>query len=264
MEYDPKDIKLISNNFAGDMNADGRTDLVMLYDSQSENKTRFKIYLSKGTSFDTNPIQIETSYTDSEKNLRFLTDVDGDRFPEWVTINRETLNKMVVNRIDLNTKVVSTNEYAFNLGTTNYKNVSLADINADGKSDLVAVLESGSVSVCLFTGDGFTEAQVSDSLNPKPQFIKSDDSNTYAEKQNNKIFADINGDKKADIVALGLKEVVKKTPFLFTLDGFFVESMDINEYEPTASLAILFSDTSSNDLITIRFIESYTYPNLIL
>ena len=118
-------------------------------------------------------------------------------------------------------------------------------------------MESGSVSVCLFTGDGFTEAQVSDSLNPKPQFIKSDDSNTYAEKQNNKIFADINGDKKADIVALGLKEVVKKTPFLFTLDGFFVESMDINEYEPTASLAILFSDTSSNDLIT----TNYTYDD---
>ena len=46
--------------------------------------------------------------------------------------------------------------------------------------------------------------------------------------------ADINSDGKVDIVALGLKEVVKKTPFLFTLDGFFVESMDINEYEPVA------------------------------
>ncbi|MCB1194332.1 MAG: VCBS repeat-containing protein, partial [Leptospiraceae bacterium] len=297
--YDPNNMKLTSNNFAIDVDADGRTDFVMVYDSPNENKTRFKIYLSNGTGFSSNPIQIETGYADSENSLRFLSDIDSDRKPEWITINKNSLDKMVVHRIDIRTATSSSSEYDFAFGgSTNYKNVSFADVNGDGKIDLLAVLENGDVSVCLFTGDGFTGANISNSLNPKPQFLKPNDTNgnnpnTFAEEQNTKVFADINGDRKADlitfngsaiyvsysngngypqydmskeakglfqladinadgkvdIVALGLKEVVKKTPFLFTLDGFFVESMDINEYEPVASLEILFSDKETEDLV---------------
>ncbi|MCB1194501.1 MAG: VCBS repeat-containing protein, partial [Leptospiraceae bacterium] len=219
-------------------------------------------------------------------------DIDSDRKPEWITINKNSLDKMVVHRIDITASTSSSSEYAFALGSTNYKNVSFADVNGDGKVDLLAVLDSGDVSVCLFTGEGFTGANTS-SLNPKPQFLKADNSNTFAVEQNTKVFADINGDRKADlitfngftiyvsfsngngfpqydmskeakglfqladinsdgkvdIVDLGLKEVVKKTPFLLTLDGFFVESMDINEYEPIASLEILFSDKETEDLV---------------
>ncbi|MCP5495669.1 MAG: hypothetical protein H7A23_14035 [Leptospiraceae bacterium] len=159
--YDPNNMKLTSNNFAIDMDADGRTDFVMVYDSPNENKTRFKIYLSNGTGFSSNPIQIETGYADSENSLRFLSDIDSDQKPEWITINKNSLDKMVVHRIDITTATASSSEYGFALGSTNYKNVSFADVNRDGKVDILAILENGDVSVCLFTGDGFTQERMS-------------------------------------------------------------------------------------------------------
>ncbi|MCP5495670.1 MAG: VCBS repeat-containing protein [Leptospiraceae bacterium] len=74
-------------------------------------------------------------------------------------------------------------------------------MNGDRKADLIT-FNGSTIYVSYSNGNGY------------PQYDMSKEAKGLFQ------LADINSDGKVDIVALGLKEVVKKTPFLFTLDWF--------------------------------------------
>lgn len=117
-------------------------------------------------------------------------DVNGDGKPDLlVSVNIDRTNNgaisVLTNQGDgrFNAKV----DYAVGVGP---KTVSSADVNGDGKADLlVANRDSGTVTVLINQGDGRFNAQADYALGYFPRSISS---------------ADVNGDGKLDLVVAGV------------------------------------------------------------
>ena len=158
--YDPNNLNLVSRNFTSDINGDRRTDFISIYDEGAN--TRLRIFLSNGSGFQAG-YDIVTTNLGTDNTQRFFMDTNGDGSPEWIQMQNDNPKEMKVSALDLINKTSTYNAYPFDLSagtakTTNFKNISFADINADGKIDLAAVLNDGTVSVTLFTENGFTPA----------------------------------------------------------------------------------------------------------
>jgi len=160
------------NFLVGDINGDSKSDIAIF--TQSTGKWEFAI--STGTSFDSTSITI-TNFGSSGSHP-FLSDVNGDKKVDAVTYDAETWKVAINTGIGFESPQI----FAENPGTPEAK-PALADVNGDEKSDAIRIL-SGSVIVEESDGTSFNQP--------------------YSWKNglicDEIMFADVDGDKKADLI----------------------------------------------------------------
>lgn len=200
----------LANVGAGDVNGDGFADLV------AWNNASVYVSLNDGTGKLLPAVQNDNPFG-TIANPVALGDLDGDGRPELIGVNG--------NQIAPNKAVASTGQYMLNfpLTLTNQiplgnKKIVVADVNGDGKNDLIA-LGDGSVNVALQIA-----APGSTVLTFGPWVRTSGDVNA-----SRAVVGDVNGDGKADVFTpsskLGFVSRAKLT-LISNGDGTFTKLSD--------------------------------------
>jgi len=190
---------------AGDVNGDGRSDLVWV--ARAVNDVYRVVYLanSTGTGFVSQGYEVDAYGTLANyTNGRYLlADINGDRRSDLVWSYTDSIeNKMRMTvylaradgsgNISLG-KTLSTLDTSFSPQYYENQDLLTGDVNGDGKSDLVWMFTYQStlyrvVYLANANGDGFTEISLQDDTF----------NNTWQDNQY--LLGDVNGDGKADIV----------------------------------------------------------------
>ncbi len=173
-----------------DLNGDGNPDIVVANLSSNTVSVLLNTTLPGAT---TASFSAKTDFaTETKPVLVAIADLNGDGNPDLVVANVGNDSVSVL----LNTTLPGATTASFSAKTdfitgTNARAVAVADLNGDGKPDLVvANLSSNTVSVLLNTTlPGATTA----SFSAKTDF-------TTGTKPNSVVVADLNGDGKPDIV----------------------------------------------------------------
>lgn len=180
--------------FLTDINGDGRLDVVGF------GVSGILVALSTGSGFST-PKQWTSSFSydrgwRSENHPRMLSDVNGDGLPDVVGFKDEGVYVALSTGSGLNAAVRWTNDFGPNNGwQTGRHPRALADVNRDGRADIVGFGETG-VLVALSSGSGFGVAKTW--LNG---FGATKDGKTAWQLDRNPRFVtDANGDGRADVV----------------------------------------------------------------
>jgi hypothetical protein len=180
-----------------DVNGDGRTDIVAFADAG----VRVALGNADG-SYGPSPIIYSdfcknVGWTSQDKNPRFLADVNGDGKADIVAFADAGV-RVALGKADgtFGPSPIIYNDFGVNTSWTSQdKNPRfLADVNGDGKADIVAFADAG-VRVALGKADG--------TFGPSPIIYNDFGVNTSwtSQDKNPRFLADVNGDGRADIVA---------------------------------------------------------------
>jgi hypothetical protein len=177
---------------AGDVNGDGKTDLIAVnYDPPSGSGSTW-VMTSTGSSFAAPQPWSNRAFTGSAALL--AGDVNGDGRTDLVAVSYDTANNTGTTSVMLSTGSGFSAPQPWSAQPFNGTSaVIAADVNADSKADLVAVSydsanRTGRTLVMLSTGAGFTAPQV---WSTQPFTASS-----------TILAGDVNGDHKADLVAI--------------------------------------------------------------
>ncbi len=170
--------------FLGDVNGDGRADLVKIM--HEWNNDAF-VFLSTGSGF--NP---QVQWTNSDQLVAdreyFVEDVNGDGKADIVKIRHETENDSFV-FISTGTSFNMQVQWSFNNQMVADRLYFMGDQNGDGKADIIKVMgEPNNAPFVFLSGGGSFASQ-----------IKGNESGTMLINRRY-LCADVNGDNKDDII----------------------------------------------------------------
>jgi len=172
-----------------DFDGDGKTDLAVV-NELSNSVSLFKNTSTLGTISFTNKVDFSTGYYPMSIAI---SDIDGDGKPD-ITIANSNASNQGTNSISIlrNTSTSATISFASKIDFTtgsSASNVSIADLDADGKVD-IAVTNSGAASVSVFknkstVGTISLATKVDYTTGGTPEYVS---------------IADVDGDSKLDLV----------------------------------------------------------------
>jgi hypothetical protein len=188
--WQSNDIDYHGHLSVGDINNDGWTDIavsVYLGAAGFGSKGKVKIYMNNNGILEANPswVSADSMYTFSCA----FGDANNDGYLDLAVACGESYNQYLDNmRIYKNVNgVMQTLPYWKSTNLTYGMDVDWADINKDGKLDLVFVCERGPALVYLNYGD---------SIGHTPYWISADTANKYS---NSLFLADVNNDGNIDL-----------------------------------------------------------------
>jgi hypothetical protein len=208
----------------GDVNGDGKPDVVTAcpYDAC----TAVSVLLNNGNGTFQNPV----NYPSAGTNTVLIADVNRDGFPDLVTAATVLLNNG-----DGTFHPGPYSEYSCSPVTDNgFTYAALADLNADGQSDLVVIDGGGCANLLLGNGDGSFQPPVGLNAGSDPLSVA---------------VADLNGDGKPDLIFENFAGSVNV--LIANGDGTFQSPVSYSSggYGSTATVADVNSD-GKPDLIT--------------
>ena len=206
----------------GDVTGDGRADIVGFGDNG--------VYLARsvGTGFDPEYLTLENhfGYADAagawrvDKHLRMLADVNGDGKADIVGFGDAGVYIALSTGVGFATPILAVNDFGYTTGWRLEQHPRmLADVNGDGKADIVSFGDAG-VYIALSTGLGFAT----------PILAVNDFgyvAGGWRVEQHPRMLADVNADGKTDIVGFGNKGVYVA---LSTGNGFGIPQIRIRDY----------------------------------
>ncbi|MNP94151.1 hypothetical protein D3C85_66830 [compost metagenome] len=122
-----------------DMNGDGKADLIVQYDQAGIRK--WEVRLSNGNSFGSGAIWSSTTVADV--TVAGIADVNGDGLPDLVLQNDVGGTRYWQARLSNNESFVDSGIPWASIGATTADVLGLADLNGDGKADLVIQYDQG-------------------------------------------------------------------------------------------------------------------------
>ncbi len=182
-----------SPRILADVNGDGNADAIGF------GSLGVGVALSNGTGFDKASLWLnDFGYNQgwrSDKTLRKMVDVNNDGLADIVGFGYQGVRVALSNGTGFDKASLWLNDFGYNQGWHLDRGIRImADVNGDGMADIVAFGNNG-VSVALSSGSDFNNAQ---------RWV---DDFGYKQGWRNdrglRMMADVNGDKKADIVAFG-------------------------------------------------------------
>jgi Peptidase family M23/FG-GAP-like repeat len=182
-----------------DVNGDGKADIVgfgpdnVIHASLSNGDGTFRSSIGSTPGFTKN-----LGWTNNNDFPRMLADVNGDGKADIVGFGADNVIHVSLSNGNgtFRTSIGSTPGFTKNLGWTNNNDFPrmLADINGDGKADIVGFGPDNVIHVSLSNGDGTFRT----SIGSTPGFTKNlgwTNNNDFP-----RMLTDVNGDGKADIV----------------------------------------------------------------
>jgi hypothetical protein len=176
-----------------DVNGDKRQDLVGF------GTDGVWVAYSTGTGFSPRFVLQDFGYNQAwrvERHTRLLGDIDGDKQADIVGFGNAGVYTSLATRSGFGTVRYIINDLGYDQGWRPDKHVRLlADVNGDGKDDIIAFGEDG-VWLSFATGEG--------NFSP-PAFVIQDlgYNQGWRNDRHLRMMADVNGDGKQDIVAFG-------------------------------------------------------------
>ncbi|MDR0438402.1 MAG: FG-GAP-like repeat-containing protein, partial [Bacteroidales bacterium] len=201
-----------SVSLVGDINGDGRKDIVVLEYSERNKGLEYAYTLhyalSHGDSLG-NPVKTEIKTPYISKYLRhnvFLADVNGDGKDDFVFSGEDGLYVALSTGNTFAPPVPWTEHFCSYGSTHPTYQLFVTDVNGDGLADVVSI-NSYRVFVALSTGNGFAEPTdwtfgnsywLSLPAYPSPRWLDNTGQNLH--KNNFRTLADVNGDGLPDLV----------------------------------------------------------------
>jgi len=207
-----------NNNFTlGDVNGDGKSDLVWTYFYQNNPVRTLYLANANGTAFDIISLQIDDEFfqvggdfygevISLYKNHNFnLGDVNADGKADLVwTFNLNNEFRRVVYLASAkgtsHTINTVTSETIPNLNPDNHKSssIQMADLNGDGRQDLIYTYND--VSNTVYEAYAFISDIDGQSFLPGAVSLSTNPSSTIAHENQHHLFGDVNADGKTDLV----------------------------------------------------------------
>ncbi len=229
--------------FFADVNGDGKKDKIQW--QAGANAGKVGVYLSNGASgFQSTAIQHDASASSSEDVQYYFADVNGDKKADLIRWQKgQASGKTQVFLATSNGSFASTSvDHAQGASTLAGTNYLFADVNGDGKADKIqweASQHAGQPQLYLATENG--------NFASSAKAIAVAASNSAASQF---FLADINGDKKADLVRWDAgKDSGKALVYLAAADGTFALSDGFSNSGATSGLSntrFYFSDINGD------------------
>lgn len=132
-----------------DLNGDGKLDLLL-----GTNSANFHYYLGNGTGLVNQIAQVNFG-TSGVVAAQAVADINGDNLPDVITANVNASNIGLFLNTNVTTNLFSGGQYQVLNPGGQPTRVQVADLNADGKQDLVAVMQnSGGPTLAVYFGTG--------------------------------------------------------------------------------------------------------------
>lgn len=183
--------------YVADMNGDGRSDLIAI----GWNQVYVALTKSDGSGSyaPTEWVTGDFAYNQgwrTDRHVRLFADVDGDGKSDLVAFGEDGVWVAKSTGSGLLPKVKWTSEFGYNTGwRVNMHVRCLADVNGDGKADIVGFGESQTYVALAKASGGFQTAQ------PWTSYFTYNTG--WRVDLNVRCLADVNGDGKADIIGFG-------------------------------------------------------------
>ena len=190
-----------------DINGDGKADIIAF------GTTGVETLLSTGYSFTPPMIGLDTFQCEADKYPCFVVDVNGDGRADIVSFGETEVKASLSNGDGTFGSLQSAQpDFSYDSGWRIERHPCImADVNADGRNDIVG-FGYGKVMVALANDDG----TFGDTLRSLDNFTYNDD---WTVDNDIRIMSDINGDGRADIIAIGDAGVY--TALASESDGYF-------------------------------------------
>ena len=190
----------------GDMNHDGKMDLVLVNLNSGSTTSQFSVYLGNGDgTFTASTVTSFSLALGALPNFE-IADIDGDGYPDFVALNygpAATTGSIDIYRNQNNTLYgvsggsgVNTPTYSISLQASSfaYQQLALGDVNGDGKPDLVTDYSVTASSTSEFGFTAYLNASKPGSI-----AFQAGPNITIPSPVMNFAVADFNGDGLADI-----------------------------------------------------------------
>ena len=220
----------------GDLNADGRRDIVTTGHDLSRKLGGVSVFLNRGGGFGT-----ASAYrTGKLPSAAAIGDVNGDGMPDVATANTDDVS-VLINRGD--GRFSKSVAYAAREPT----DVAIGDLSGDGRADIVTVnakMYVNSISVYVNRGDGTFQPRVDYRIGPVPVSVA---------------LADLNEDGHLDVAAACQSNTV--SVLLNRGDGTFPPRVNYAAPQEPGSIAIGdMNGDRSPDLVTANTSGDYEAP----
>ncbi|RCH55293.1 hypothetical protein DJ568_08910 [Mucilaginibacter hurinus] len=179
----------------GDVDADGKPDVGISYRVNYSNEI-FSVYrnISVPGSFHTGSLEKGVETITGSTNMRLVGDMDTDKKPDVIGFNPDYANRGVMMYKNAMDKQITSNgfELSAQQAMTNPNRFALADIDGDGRNDLVTLTGNNTLSVFRNNNTGTANLNYDAAVQIPLTMSWSGIS-----------FGDINGDAKTDIILSG-------------------------------------------------------------